>query len=219
MENRSELLGFWGQLWEIARILVNEILAKGGTDEDVLRLKHLGPQIADLVIAARPQKPLEVVELVEAASHVEAEELEVIEIELDPDLSLAKQIKLGNYPAGCVHKAYTDGRVKLSGKSGKRVLVVLDPKGEATILEMVKVAKALGLSQPVWDDAVAMGYQKPSRQVENPLIFPTEETVLVDVSRPCVPFLDGWRHERSLNLNGAGYRFIRNFRFVFVRES
>jgi hypothetical protein len=41
--------------------------------------------------------------------------------------------------------------------------------------------------------------------------------VLDDDNKPCVPYLDNWNHKRSLNLNRAGNRFNRNYRFVFVR--
>jgi hypothetical protein len=215
---KSEFLGACGKAFQIFKAVVDAILAAGGDDEDVARIELMGPQIAELVIAARPKQAAPAVE--PEAKQVEVEkEPEVIEITLDPSLSLAEQVRRGNYPEGCVHTAYTDGRVKLSGKAGKRTLVLLDPKGDVTIPEMVKRATALGLSRPIWDDSVAMGYQKPERQRQNPLVFPTEETVLGDVGVSCVPILGGWIRKRSLGLDGAGDEFGGRCRFVFVRES
>lgn len=210
VQKKSDFRRGWGKMTVIVNAVIDAILAAGGDDDDVARLETMAAPIADFVIAARP-KPA-------APAPEQEEELEIIEIELDPSLSLEEQIQRGGYKGG-VHGAYRDGRVKLSGKSGKRTLVLLDPKGEADIPKMVKRATNLGLTRPVWDDAVATGYQKPSRQTANPLIFPTKDTVLGGGGDDCVPVLGRWGRERALLLLRARGRFHSPCRFVFVRES
>jgi len=145
-----------------------------------------------------------------------AEEFEEFLIEIDPRVPFEERVRRGNYDY--VNENITPDNFKLT-KSGKRKIVLYDPKGAVSSEEMIRRMTENQDRPAVLDDALELGYKFPERQRQNPIVFLGEETLwrYPDGDRR-VPVLGRWGGGRQLDLGWFGLGWRASYRFAAVRE-
>lgn len=145
-----------------------------------------------------------------------AEEFEEFLIEIDPNVSFEVRVQRGNY--GFVNENIRPANFNLT-KSGKRRIVLYDPKGDVSSKEMTRRMAENGDRPAVLDDALELGYKFPDRQRKNPIVFLGEETVWQGPGGDRrVPVLSEWYDLRELSLSWFDRDWFAFCRFAAVRE-
>ena len=101
--------------------------------------------------------------------------------------------------------------------SVSREIVLLEFDREISSEEAIVEAANHGLEQPVYEDALYCGVEHPEVQRERPVVF---------LHEPCrypygpldVLSLWGYAGDRGLDLLSFGNRWLREYRFAFVRK-
>lgn len=118
---------------------------------------------------------------------------ETFVLNLDPTIPLEEQIQRGNYDY--INPNFNTCNFQLT-LSGKREIILYDPRGSVSSEEMIRRMGADGRVPATLDDAVAFGVQFPDRQRENHLVF--LGTIWSGARR--VPALSDWYFGRGLCL-------------------
>lgn len=180
---RSNFLKGAGTMWALMQVIVNAVLEKGGSDEDLhclLTDKGLAKKVAEVIMASRQKVG------------------ETYKVIVDYGLSLSKMIELGKYD--WFNDDITDKHFELQGAGQHEVeLVLVHLNRNATTKEVLEHLNSLGLEPAKIEQLLAIGAAYPELQKQFPIIALGSVWVDVNGTRFC-PYLDCHGGERRLGL-------------------
>lgn len=203
---KSDLLSGLGTWFEIAKAITAEILAQGGSDDDVrtiLKNHELRQQMAALIIAANPN--------VQKKSGSGTETYPVV---VPADRMLIQRIEAGKYD--WVNSDITPERFPDLGKPGEYALEFVHlNKVVSTEAALAEIARR-GLVAGDIGQLLALGEKYPELQRKFPII--ALRSVCVDSGgNRYSPYLNQNSRDRNLNLNWIDNDWNENCRFLAFR--
>ncbi len=195
---RSEFLGAFGKMFEIVKKIVDAVLEKGGTDEDlerILKEPELAQKMAELVVGPRKS---------------------AYKVTVDYAQSLAEMIKAGKYD--WVNSDITAEHFPIQGKGKQDVEVVLFHFGkEITSEQVLEVLETQGYRGAKIEEMLALGAAYPELQKQFPILTLGSVWQGPGGSR-FVPYLDWDGAGRDLRLDWLGRGWRGYYRFASVRN-
>lgn len=199
---KSLFLSAFGTAFEIWKALVEAVIAKGGTDDDLRRIltdETLRDKIADLIVA----------KVAEATDPI-------FKVEVDYGLSLAEMIKAGRYD--WMDGGITPERLPVSGEGKAEVALELVHLNRlASTDEVLAELDRRGLRPATPPEHLAFGAKFPDLQRQFQIVALGSRIVDPDGRRffTCLDWNDGGRVLR-LCAGASGWHHI--YRFLALRK-
>jgi hypothetical protein len=200
---KSELLSTWGILWEIARVLVNAVLDRGGSDEDLRRIlsdKKMLADLADRIMAVPPAKFL----------------VATYKVMIDYGRSIVDSVKAGKYD--WVNEAITDANfpnTEFDQVGGEKEIGLFHFKRNISSEDVIASMKAEGFRPATMRELLGFGEHNPELQREFPIVALGQVAVLGGRRR--VGFLRRGGSGRYASLGYFGFGWDDICRFLAVR--
>ena len=207
---KSDLLSGLGTWFEIAKAITAEVLAQGGTDDDVraiLKNHELRQKMAALIIAARPNAEKD------SGSGASPETTYLVTVR--KDRTLVQMIEAGKYD--WVNSDITSERFPDIGPDGEYELVLVHFNRVVSTEEALAEIRRRGLDPATLVQLLALGENFPDVQRQFPVIALGSCCVLSGGYR-CSPCLSVSGHRRRLNLDWLGDGWHGDCRFLAFRK-
>lgn len=199
---KSQLLSSFGIMMDVNKALVGEVLARGGTDDDIRRIQKdavLRRQIADLIVGSN--------EMEDGG----------FPLAIDYSLTVEQMVVNGEYDYVNDNINSKNFPITLKGEGIVPVTAKLVHYGKNMSSEVIlKDAASRDLIRPSIEHGLAFGAQHQDEQRKYPIIILCEPWVspFGDRDVPCLDIDDG---QRELGLRSFGRDWLGRCRFLFLR--
>ncbi len=199
-QSRSELLSGVGAGFEILKAIVDAVLARGGTDENVreiLRNGDIPDQIAELLVQS---------------SVIQA----TYSVVVDYTKSLSQMVKAGKYEL--VNSNIIADHFPIKGEGQQEVEVTLFHFGRTmSSEEVISELKKAGYRPARIEELLALGAERPELQKQFSVVA-LGSVWRSPVGGRSVPCLDWCAAGRNLRLRWLGFGWGGGWRFAAVRK-
>ncbi len=195
---KSDFLKGAGKMFEISKAIADEVLAQGGSDDDLARVLSDKQLTKDL------------------ASRIVRDKAEVLIATVNYDRSIADGIAAGKYD--WKDTDITEKRYSRSGSGTQEVTFSLVHFGKNTSTkDALAELDRRGFRPATLQELLAVGVQHPEKQKAFPIIAlgSVWRNLLGD---RCVPYLDAFGSQRGLHLHWLGSDWDGQCRFLAVRK-
>lgn len=201
-KQKSEFLSAFGTAMEVFRAIVNAVLERGGSDDDLRRIltsKKLAGAIADIIVGAK--------QAVENA----------FRLTVDYDLSVEDMVKFGKYD--WANSDITSGHfpVARQGKSEVKAELVHLNRCFSSGDEVLNELDRLGYRPADLAEDLAFGAAYPEEQRKYPIVALGSVWQYPDGGRDVV-YLGVRAGDRELDLRWLGDDWHEGWRFLAVRK-